>query len=106
MPPAAAPVICIESFERIPAKWLSQGGIPASDTSAYDRQAFVAKLAEKFIPIDLDYPGLRIVNFDPAIFTVDGFMTPEECTSWQQHAVASGITGGKQQGNDHRQMTR
>jgi hypothetical protein len=79
-----------DPYERIPAKWLAQGGIPATDTSAYDRPAFLAKLAEKFIPIDLDFPGLRIVNFDPAVFTVEGFMTAEECHSWQQHAEESG----------------
>lgn len=88
----AAPAVFVpkDPYERIQAKWLAQGGIPAADTSAYDRPAFLAKLAEKFIPIDLDFPGLRIVNFDPAVFTVEGFMTPEECASWQQHAVESG----------------
>lgn len=40
-----------------------------------------------------DYPGVRIVNFDPAVFTVEGFMTPEECVSWQQHALESGGPG-------------
>lgn len=88
--PAAVPFIARDPYERIPAKWLHQGGIPAADATAYDRQALVAKLAEKFVPIDLDYPGLRIVNFDPAIFTIEGFMRPEECSSWQQHALESG----------------
>eukprot|EP00878_Enallax_costatus_P012973 GHUV01013550.1.p1 GENE.GHUV01013550.1~~GHUV01013550.1.p1 ORF type:complete len:337 (+),score=86.52 GHUV01013550.1:331-1341(+) len=92
--PAATAFIANDPFERIPAKWLTQGGIPTSDTSAYDRQAFVTKLAEKFIPIDLEYPGLRIVNFDPAVFTVEGFMTSEECQSWQQHALDSGTVVG------------
>lgn len=89
---AAAPSTANDPVDRIPAKWLSQGGIPASDSSAYDRQAFIAQLAEKFIPIDLNFPGLCIMNFDPAIFTVEGFMTPEECSSWQQHALESGMT--------------
>jgi hypothetical protein len=69
---------------------LKQGGIPASSTASYDRQAFLEKLATKFIPIDLDFPGVRIVNYDPAIFTVEGFMTREECEQWQQAAVDSG----------------
>lgn len=87
---AAVPFIARDPYERVPAKWLNQGGIPASDAAAYDRPALVAKLAEKFVPIDLDFPGLRIVNFDPAIFTVDGFLTSEECSSWQEHALESG----------------
>jgi hypothetical protein len=69
---------------------LKQGGIPASEAAAYARQVFVEKLATKFIPIDLDFPGVRIVNFDPAIFTIEGFMTPEECQQWQQAALDSG----------------
>lgn len=79
-----------DPVQRIPAVWLKQGGIPASDPTAYDRQSFLEKLATKFIPIDLDFAGLRIVNFDPAIFTVEGFMSPEECQQWQQAALDSG----------------
>jgi len=43
-----------------------------------------------FIPIDLDYPGLRILNFDPAVFTVAGSPPQEDCNSWQQRAEESG----------------
>jgi hypothetical protein len=41
-------------------------------------QLSVSKLAE-VIFIDLDLPGLRIV------FTLEGFMTAEECYSWQKN---------------------
>jgi hypothetical protein len=91
-PPSAA-FAPSDPVQRIPATWLKQGGIPASEAAAYARQVFVEKLATKFIPIDLDFPGVRIVNFDPAIFTIEGFMTPEECQQWQQAALDSGEAG-------------
>jgi hypothetical protein len=78
--------------QRIPGRWLAQGGIPAGDAAAYNQPAFVDKLADKFIPLDLNFPGLRIVNFDPAIFTVEGFMSAAECDAWQAAAEQSGGT--------------
>eukprot|EP00879_Flechtneria_rotunda_P017190 GHRR01018004.1.p1 GENE.GHRR01018004.1~~GHRR01018004.1.p1 ORF type:complete len:472 (+),score=146.34 GHRR01018004.1:264-1679(+) len=88
--PTPAPFQSSDHIERISARWLSQGGISASDTTGYDRTALLRKLADKFMPINLDYPGLHIVNFDPAIFTVEGFMSAEECSSWRQEAENSG----------------
>jgi hypothetical protein len=93
-PPATATFAPSDPVHRIPARWLKQGGIPAADAAAYDRPAFTEKLATKFIPIDLDFPGVRIVNFDPAIFTIEGLMTPQECEQWQQAAVDSGESTG------------
>jgi hypothetical protein len=97
---SVAPFPSSDLIDRVSTKWLAQGGIPAGDRSAYDQTAFLVKLAEKFIPINLDYPGLRILNFDPAMFTVEGFMTPEECESWQQHAEASGDAADAAAGGD------
>jgi hypothetical protein len=91
--PGTAAFAPSDPVHRIPALWLKQGGIPASDAAAYDRPAFLERLATKFIPIDLDFPGVRIVNFDPAILTIEGFMTPEECEQWQQAALDSGGVG-------------
>lgn len=91
--PATAAFAPTDPVHRIPALWLKQGGIPASDAAAYDRPAFLERLATKFIPIDLDFPGVRIVNFDPAILTIEGFMSPEECEQWQQAALDSGGAG-------------
>jgi len=30
-------------------------------------------------PLDLDFPGLRVVHLDPPVFVVEGFLTPKEC---------------------------
>lgn len=32
-------------------------------------------MAERFLPVDLDTPGLRIMHFDPPVFTLPGFFT-------------------------------
>ncbi|KAL4440643.1 hypothetical protein ABPG77_000352 [Micractinium sp. CCAP 211/92] len=73
----------------IPAEHLSAGGLPAADGSLYDRPAFEAQLAEHFMPVDLDTPGLRILHFDPPIFTLPGFFSEEQCDD----AVAAAAEG-------------
>lgn len=32
-------------------------------------------MAERFLPVDLDAPGLRIMHFDPPVFTLPGFFS-------------------------------
>lgn len=34
-----------------------------------------AQMAERFLPVDLDTPGLRILSFDPPVFVLPGFFT-------------------------------
>ena len=31
------------------------------------------------MPMNLDYPGLNILHVDPPIFSIDDFLTREEC---------------------------
>jgi len=50
------------------------------------RQDLRAKLAE-FMPLDLDYPGLKVLCADPPIFSIDDFMTEEECEGIIQGAA-------------------
>lgn len=47
-----------------------------------------ARLAE-FMPLDLDYPGLNVLCADPPIFSIDDFMTEEECEGIIQGAAGS-----------------
>ncbi|PRW56261.1 Oxoglutarate iron-dependent dioxygenase [Chlorella sorokiniana] len=74
----------------IPPEHLAAGGLPAADGSLYDRPAFETQMAERFLPVDLDTPGLRIMHFDPPVFTLPGFFTEEQCDD----AVAAALESG------------
>ena len=39
-----------------------------------------------FMPLNLYYPGLKKVNQTPPIYTVDKFLTPEECDAFIETA--------------------
>lgn len=39
------------------------------------------------MPINLDYPGLNVLHHDPPIFTIDEFLSREECQSIIQAAA-------------------
>lgn len=43
-----------------------------------------------YTPLDLDTPGLTLLHLDPPIFTVDSFMSPEECADLISAAEATG----------------
>lgn len=42
---------------------------------------------EKFMPMNLDYPGLNLLHSDPPIFSIDNFLTAEECEGIIQGAA-------------------
>lgn len=74
----------------IPAEHLAAGGLPAADGSLYDRPAFERQMAERFLPVDLDTPGLRIMHFDPPVFTLPDFFSEQQCDD----AVAAALESG------------
>jgi 2OG-Fe(II) oxygenase superfamily len=83
-PPAGPPI------RPLPKQHNPIEGILASDTTLYDRKALSASLADRYMPVDLDYPGLRIHHLDPPVFTVDDFFTSEECQRMREAALGTG----------------
>ncbi|KAG7670228.1 hypothetical protein Ndes2526A_g06567 [Nannochloris sp. 'desiccata'] len=65
-------------------------GVLASDTTLYDKKTLSAFLADRYMPVDLDYPGLRIHHLDPPVFSVDAFFTSEECQRMREAALGTG----------------
>ena len=65
-------------------------GILATEKTQYDKKALAAALAEKYMPVDLSFPGLRIHHLDPPVFSVDAFFTPEECAQMREAALSTG----------------
>lgn len=85
-PPGFPPIV------PVPQKY-SMGGIPANDGSVYDKTDLKKKLAERYMPIDTEYPGLHILNMEPPVFLVKNFFTSDEC----KHMIDSGVGTGKLQ---------
>lgn len=57
---------------------------------AYDKTGFDQQMQQHFMPVDLDFPGLRVQHLDPPVFTVEGFFTPEQCEELVAAALETG----------------
>ena len=69
---------------------LQAEGVAAADASLYDRPGLSTHLQQRFLPVDLDFPGLRVRHLDPPVLTVERFFTPEECSELTALAQESG----------------
>lgn len=76
----------------IPAQFAEGGGIPAGQDvpGVYDKAQFAAELAARYIPVDLDLPGVRVQHFDPPVLTIDRFFTEDQCQELIAAAAATG----------------
>lgn len=83
-PPAGTPTL-----KPLPAGSPAEG-IPGCDGSLFDKKAYAALLSDKYMPVDLDYPGLKILHFDPPVIIIEDFFTPEECTAMIDAALNTG----------------
>lgn len=52
--------------------------------------ALAKVLREKYMPLDLKAPGVKVLNIDPPIFTVDNFWSETECEEMIEAARTSG----------------
>ena len=69
-----------------------RGGIPTAERDLYDRASLTHSLEQDYLPVNMDQPGLSIQSLEPPVFTIDNFMTSEECQQLAQAAEATGIT--------------
>eukprot|EP00877_Chromochloris_zofingiensis_P009202 jgi/Chrzof1/4535/Cz14g17110.t1 len=63
----------------------------SADESAAAKQALMTKLKTKFMPINLDTVGLKVLHVDPVVVTVDNFMSNEQCQELIQHIETTGL---------------
>ncbi|KAA6420781.1 MAG: PBCV-1 prolyl 4-hydroxylase (ISS) [Trebouxia sp. A1-2] len=68
-----------------------RGGIPAAERDLYDKTSLTHSLEQDYLPVNMDQPGLSIQSLEPPVFTVDNFMTSEECQQLAQAAEATGL---------------
>lgn len=74
----------------VPLKGEHADGINTTDSKAYNRAKFEKSLREKYMPINLNHPGVRILHIDPPIFQVDGFWTVDQCKEMIDAARSTG----------------
>lgn len=68
-----------------------RGGIPAAERDLYDKTSLTHSLEQDYLPVNMDQPGLSIQSLEPPVFTIDKFMTSEECQQLAQAAEATGL---------------
>lgn len=78
------------SILKISPQLLATGGLDPSTQPPEARASFSGLLTNYFLPVNLDYPGLRILNIDPPVIAVQNFLTAEECDALRSAASGSG----------------
>ena len=68
---------------------MSAGGMPLADQPGM-AQGFGDLTAHDFLRVAVDVPGVRVLNIDPPVLTVDDFLTHDECDALVDAARASG----------------
>ncbi|EFJ42400.1 hypothetical protein VOLCADRAFT_107241 [Volvox carteri f. nagariensis] len=70
---------------------LQAGGLDVSREGPQARASFEGHLSSLFLPVNLDHPGLRVLNIDPPVITVEGFLSAPECDGIVRSAADSGL---------------
>jgi hypothetical protein len=63
----------------IDSKFLEKHPVRPFKGTISDMKKFKKTLADKYMPVDIDIPGLSILHLDPPIFSVEEVFSPEEC---------------------------
>ena len=88
-PPAIAPAHLRTNITPVPPEAMSAGGMPLADQPGM-AQGFGDLTAHDFLRVAVDVPGVRVLNIDPPVLTVDDFLTHDECDALVDAARASG----------------
>ena len=78
------------TISKLPPHVLGSGGLDPASQSPQNQQAYLGSLAERFLPVDLSYGGVRVLNVDPPVFAIPNFVPNDECD-----AIVNITKGGK-----------
>ena len=67
------------TISKLPPHVLGSGGLDPASQSPQNQQAYLGSLAERFLPVDLSYGGVRVLNVDPPVFAIPNFVPNDEC---------------------------
>jgi hypothetical protein len=80
-----------KTLSKILPEQLNAGGVNLADAPEEWRNSFTGFLGFEFMGVrTTDMPGLRVLNIDPPVFTVDNFLGGKECDALVEAAKASG----------------
>ena len=86
------------TLSKLPPHTLGAGGLDPATQTAQNQQAYLGSLAERFLPVDLSYKGVRVLNVDPPVFAVPNFIQSSECDALANLALgddaAASLTSG------------
>lgn len=80
-----------KTLSKILPEQLMEGGVLLKDAPEQWRTSFTGFLGFEFMGVrTTDMPGLRVLNIDPPVFTVDDFLGANECDALVESARESG----------------
>ena len=80
-----------KTLSKILPEQLLEGGVSLADAPAEWANSFTGFLGFEFMSVRTqNFPGLRVLNIDPPVFTVDDFLSKDECDALVASAEASG----------------
>ncbi|PNH12222.1 hypothetical protein TSOC_000837 [Tetrabaena socialis] len=68
---------------------LLPGGLDVSKEGPQAKASLDGHLSSLFLPVNLEHPGLRVLNIDPPVITVDDFLSAAECDD-----IVAGLSPG------------
>ena len=85
---------------------LPLAGVPSNaddDAVGYSKSELAKDMASKYLPFDLDCPGMKVHSVDPPILTIDGFLDDADCDALMAETPSilqsSTIGAGKLEGS-------
>ena len=78
------------TISKLPPHVLGDGGLDPATQSPQNQQAYLGSLAERFLPVNLSYKDVRVLNVDPPVFAIPRFVPADECD-----AIVAIAKGGK-----------
>lgn len=80
----------LRDLKKVPADACdASGGAPVVALEPHIKEELAKLLAQEYLPVDLDAPGLKVHHLDPPVLTVDGFLTPAECDLFVEETLRS-----------------
>jgi len=84
-PPSSGP----STIVRINPEVLAAGGLPVASQPKAGRDGFGNSVATQFLPINMEFENLSVLNLDPPIFSIKNFISEEDCDVMVQAAQIS-----------------
>jgi hypothetical protein len=81
---------------------LAHGGVPLADAPSSDKgPTFAEHVGLTYMPINVADQRIRVLNFDPPVMTIDGFLRDDLCDKIIETAKHSRLMEQSRVGSDH-----